>query len=142
MKKMLALCVMALFVFAGTAFGQTVNEIEWKNANQFTCSWDAVTTDVDGDPIHSGPVTYEVLLANATTDPNKTNPVVAAETDALNALITLGVKGAYYVGVRAIWLGEPSAINWADEPANQEEVALWGARFAVPPGVPKKLIKQ
>ena len=133
MKKII-LAVLAVLVFAAPVFA-----LEFYNANQATLAWDAVTTDVDGDPITG--LTYKLWLANADTDPTKTNAVEVWTGTELTATITLGVKGRYFVGVQA-WLGDlPSVINWADELAGQEIVGLFGLRFAVPPHGPKNLTR-
>ena len=111
-------------------------DVPFHNANQVTLAWDEVTIDVDGDAIEG--VTYELLLANANTDPNKTNPVVVYEGAETQTTITL-TKGRYYVGVRTVYAGDVSVINWGDEAEYQENVELFGVRFAVPPHAPKNL---
>lgn len=133
MKKLfllLALCLFASPVWAA--------DVTWHNANSFACAWDASTADIDGDPL-TLPVTYEVLLANANTDPTKASPWVATVTDLTQATITLDSKGRYFVGVRAICDGEVSGINWADEPADQGTTPLWGSRWRVPPRSPQNI---
>lgn len=137
MKKfviMLAIVLMTMMMAS-----VVLAEVSFHNANQVTLAWDAVTTDVDGDPITG--VTYKMWLANADTDPTKTNPVIVKETADTQATITLNVKGRYFVGIQA-WLGDlSSVINWADEPTYQGTIPLFGLRFAVPPGVPKNLVR-
>lgn len=108
------------------------------NTNQVTLTWDAVTTDVDGDEVTG--VTYKLYLANADTDPNKTNPVVVAETPDVQETITLS-KGRYYVGVQSCSGDLLSIINWGDDLENQEDVELFGVRFASSPQAPKSLRK-
>jgi len=120
--------IIAMFAVEASAV-----EIDFKNANQFTLGWDAVTKDIDGDPITG--VTYEVLMANAVTDPNKTNPAVVATTAAISSTVTIGVKGRYFVGVRALHDGDKSGINWGDDTLLQT-VPPFGVRFAAPPATP------
>ena len=134
MKKLFGLMAALLIVFvAAPVWAQ---DVIWHNANQVTVGWTVVTQDIDGDVITG--VTYEVLLANADTDPSKTNPVVVAETDLLEATLTM-TKGRYYVGVRAVYLDMKGSINWGDELENQEDVGLIGLRFAVSPKPPRGL---
>jgi len=133
MKKVfICICLTVLLSLAGTAFA-----LDFYNSNQVTLEWNAVTTDVDGDAITG--VTYRLYLVNADTDPNKTNPVVAADniTD-VQATITLGTKGRYFVGVQAVLGDLVSTINWADE-LEDPPVDLFGLRFAVPPHAPKNI---
>jgi hypothetical protein len=131
----------ALFIVAALLVGLAW-AVPFHNSNQSTLAWDVVTTDVDGDPI-TGVVTYKMWLANADTDPNKTNPVVAVDGDGddtnTQAVITLGTKGRYFVGCQALLDDLESEINWADEPENMEGSELFGLRFAVPPHGPKKI---
>jgi len=120
----------------------------WHNVNQVTCAWDVVTTDIDGDPLPiDGTLHYRLFLANADTDPTKTNPSQVADTTDLQTTITIGTKGRYYVGVQAIWIYTDlselaSGINWADEIADQETVSIWAIRHQMPPQKAKDLVKQ
>ena len=113
-------------------------DVVFHNANQFTLEWNAVTADADGDPLTD--VTYEVLLANAITDSNKTNPTVMPFSTT-TATITLGVKGRYFVGVRSVWDDLRSEINWGDLPDGQT-APVFGVRFAVPPVIPNGFNKK
>lgn len=135
MKTVLSLIALMLF-FVPQTFAQT---LPFHNANQVTVGWNAVTQDVDGEPLTST-VFYKLWLVNADTDPEKNNAVEVWTGEELQATITLGIKGRYFVGVQA-WLDEDlhSFINWADELEGQEEVTLFGLRFAVPPNRPKNL---
>jgi hypothetical protein len=122
------------------AFSAHAQEVKFHNANQFTIGWEAVTADIDGDPV-SG-VTYKMLLANADTDPGKTNPAVVYEGAATVTTITIPKKGRYFVGLQATAYGLNGAINWADAPKDQEGYELFGIRFAVPPDTPKGIVRQ
>jgi len=141
--------VIAFFAVEASAL-----EVDFKNTKQFTLGWDAVTKDTDGDPItgvtyevlmvNADPitgVTYEVLMVNAVTDINKTNPVVVATTAAILSTITIGVKGRYFVGVRALHDGDRSGINWGDDTLLQT-VPPFGVRFAAPPETPANINNQ
>lgn len=115
--------------------------ITWHTANQSTVAWDAVTTDVDGDPIPAGShVEYKVYLVNAQTDPNKANPAEVGQTAETQLIITLNTKGSYYVGVTSLLiddatneqLGDPSAFAWSDNPAQCQGGVDFGIRFFAP----------
>lgn len=126
---------MALIMFL--TFISYVNaEVPFHNANQVTLTWDEVTTDIDGDLVPG--VTYKLYLVNANTDPNKTNPVEVSKICDIQETITLS-KGRYFVGVQACSGDLSSVINWGDELENQEDVDLFGIRFASPPHAPKNL---
>ncbi len=96
---------------------------EWKTANQYTLSWDAVTTKVDGNPFSSGDVIeYTVFLANSVTDPDKVNPVEVGTTAETSYVLTLNTEGKYFVGVRCdrTLVDDPdttlsSQIAWSDD---------------------------
>jgi hypothetical protein len=98
--------------------------IKWVTANQATVQWDAITADSDGDPLPAGThVEYKVFMANAITDPNHTNPSEVGQTAQTEYTITLGVKGSYHVGVKALHIedgtGEQlaeSVFAWSDNP--------------------------
>jgi hypothetical protein len=135
MKKLILtiVCLLAMVSFVNA-------DVTFYNSNQSTVGWSAVTTDIDGDSITG--VTYRIYLANADTDPHKANPVIAVDniTD-VSQTITLGTKGRFFVGVQAILGDLESVINWGDEIENQENVELFGLRYAVPPHAPKDLMK-
>jgi len=137
MKKLSLIIVCILAMVAMASFANA--EVTFHNANEVTVAWDAVTTDVDGDPV-TGTVQYRIYLANADTDPDKTNPIIVLDniTD-VSAIITLSVKGRFFIGVQAVLDDLESVINWGDEIENQETVELFGLRFAVPPHAPKNI---
>lgn len=93
---------------AGAALGLVSH-----TANQITVAWDAVT-------VEEGTVEYDVYLANAITDPDKAAPVKIETTTGLTSLITLGVEGRYFVGVRSARIidgervAESEQIAWSD----------------------------
>lgn len=119
MKKIL---IAIMILFASLLFTSAdVSAVNWKVTNQVTVAWDASTILVDGSAIpanHS--VKYKVYLANAVTDPEKSNPALIEETDQLQSTITLNVEGKYFVGVSATRYDEngvllnESEINWSD----------------------------
>jgi hypothetical protein len=139
MKRTFMILV-ALLVALVAATVSSAADVVFHNANQFTLGWDLVTVDTDGDPI-SG-VSYEVVMANALTDPTKANPAIVARPAAgiATATVTIGVKGRYFVGVRSVWDGLKSGINWGDLPDGQT-VPEFGVRFAAPPKTPDGLKK-
>ena len=132
MKKYIVLLL--VLIAATVVYAQ---DIKFHNANQFALVWEEVTTDMDGDPITG--VTYEILIANADTDPEKSNPVVVYTGPDTQTTITLVDKGRYFVGARSVLGEDKSEINWADEPEYQDGYELFGIRFAVPPNAPKGL---
>jgi hypothetical protein len=135
-KVWLALALSVMLLVAPPVFA-----LDWHTANQSTVAWDAVVTDVDGNtvPAAGERVTYVVYLANSVTDPNKANPVEVGSTQALTFLITLGTKGSYYAGVKAVleaddgaggWVAaNESAIVWSDDPQYVQDGVTFGLRF-------------
>src|SRR4030067_852934 len=113
MKK--TLVIVLLLAISVAANAQT-----WHTANQSTIAWDAVSTLFDGSPIPSGStIEYEVYLANAITDPQKSHPVLAGTTTEPTYLITLNVEGKFLFGVKANRLVgaetvSESAVSWSD----------------------------
>lgn len=147
MKKRLLSCFVALF-FTVSLVVSLAWALKWHNVNTFSCSWNAVTTDIDGDPLPSDTtIMYRVHLANAVTDPDKASPAMVSEVSTLNTTITLDTKGQFYIGVQAVLifinanLEMVSGINWADEIADQDTVELWAVRHHAPPLKPQKFIK-
>lgn len=142
MKRKIAFFAVLLVLFlAGVALAQT-----WYTANQATVAWDAVTTIDNGDPLPpTDTIEYVVYLANAVTDPNKTNPVEVARTTNTQQVITLNVEGQYFVGCKAIRkiadgteVGE-SVIAWSDDPQYVQNGETFGLRYYLPPSAPNQL---
>lgn len=119
--------------------------VEWKALNQATVEWEAVSANEAGDPLPAGDtVKYRVYLANAVTDPDKTNAVLLGETDQLEYILTLNTEGRFVVGVSAVRYDdagtelEESAINWSD--VNGEATPNpFGFEHYLKPAVPKNL---
>jgi len=133
----LLLALVLVLALCGSAFGQT-----WHTADQKTVGWDAVTQNTDGQPLIEGStVTYTLYLANAITDPEKTNPSeIAAGVENLQHVITLGVQGRFFVGIRAVlWVDEEavsqSTIAWSDDTEVVQDVPFGLQFFAPPAGV-------
>jgi hypothetical protein len=131
MKKLVLITLVAFFLCTSLAFA----EVNWHTANQATIGWNEVTQLADGTPIPAGnEVRYVVYLANATTDPEKTNPAEIAQTTTLEQLITLNVEGNFYAGVKAErWfegakVGE-SVIAWSDDPLAVKDGQTFGLRY-------------
>ena len=143
MKKVIVTLLISL-VFVVSALS-----IEWKTANQATVQWDAVTTLSDGNPVPSdNSVKYRVYLANAVTDPDKTNPSLLTTNpiSALEYIITLNTEGKYYIGVSAVRYDSTGAeiadtesdINWSD--TNGESTPNpFGLVYYIKMGAPKNL---
>ena len=112
---------------------------EWHSTNQATVAWDAVTQTVDGLPISPEDVSYDIFLANAVTDPGKTNPsMIQADVVETQYTITLNVEGQFFVGIRAVRmvaLGRiESTICWSDD-GGCSPVPFGLRRFSPPAGV-------
>ena len=139
-KLIIGLAILALLV-GGIAFAQT-----WHTTNQATVEWDAVTTVGGGTPLPAGDtIEYVVYLANAITDPNKTNPSEVGRLTGTSQLITLNVEGQYFVGVKAIRkipdgteVGE-SEVAWSDDPQYCQNGETFGLRYFLPPAAPKNM---
>jgi hypothetical protein len=117
--------------------------LTWHTANQTTIAWDAVAVD-------SGSVEYEVFIANASTDPNKANPVSVWRGPETQTVITLSTEGQYYAGVKTWRIVDASTeldsvIGWSDDPNIAGDIDgdgvgdPFGIRFYVPPGVIRNL---
>lgn len=123
--KVVSLITVLIFLAVQPAWA-----ITWVTANQSTVQWDAVTADIDGDPIAPGThVEYKVFMANAITDPGHANPSEVAQVTATEHTITLGVKGSYHVGVQALHIEDgtneqlaESSVAWSDDPASTQDV--------------------
>lgn len=133
MKKLLITLILSL-VLVFTSFVHA--ETPFYNVREATLSWDAVTTDSDGDAVEG--IKYKLYLVNVITDPDKINPVEVADVSELYTTITLS-KGRFYIGIQSYLDDLSSVINWADEPENQQGTELFGLRFAVPPKGPQNL---
>lgn len=139
MKKLLVvLLVLALIGMPAGSFAG------WVTANQITVKWDLNDTSelVQGQE----KLVYRVFLANAVTDPDKTNPVVVGEAEGNTLTITLNSKGKYRAGVAAVLfvLGDDgvtweevasSETSWSDDPTVTLNGEIFGVRFYP---VPKK----
>lgn len=139
--KSMAIVTVLLLALMGNAFG-----ITWHTANQATIEWDAVTTNINGDPLPPDEtVEYVVYLANAVTDPNKTNPAEVWRGAAATATITLNVEGRFLVGVKAVrklsdgTTATESVVNWSDDPLVCLGGTDFGLRFYLPPMGPINL---
>jgi len=141
MKKILLSLLIVTFLGMGSAYSLD----NWKDTNQVTIAWDQVTTLSDNSMLPAGhSLKYKIYLANAVTDPDKTNPAELGETDQLNYTITLNVEGKYLVGVSTTRYDETGAflneseINWSD--VNGESTPdPFGLRHWFRAAVPKNL---
>lgn len=131
MKKILTYLAIIFLVFVGIVFAQT-----WHTADQKTVGWDAVTNNVDGGAIPADQISYTVYLYNAVTDPNHLNAVELGNTVETEYLITLGIEGRYFFGVKSVrtvdgeWVGE-SEIVWSSLPEYD-----FGIQFFLTPMAP------
>lgn len=136
MNRYLWIILSILVVFApGPAFGQ-----EWIITNQATVTWDAVTTRSDGVPFPAGDqIAYSVYLVNATTDPDKTSPILQSTVFDTECVITLSDEPKYFVGLKTIrMLGDgtivgESVIGWSDDPLIVLDGRTFGLRYFLQP---------
>lgn len=136
MEKILSsMLLLALLLFAVVMPAQAVDN--WHTANQATLQWNAVTTNINGDTVTDA-VEYVVYMANAVTDPNKTNAVEVWRGTETQALLTLNTEGQYFVGVKAVRKladGEAvaqSEVAWSDNPLCVEGEVTFGLRYYLP----------
>jgi hypothetical protein len=133
MKKIMLMVLIGIFCFS------FVYAQEFHTTNQATIDWEQ---DLGGIP--AAEVKWNVYLANAITDPGKTNPVKIGNAVGRPYTITLNVEGKYYVGVSAVRtisgtvVGETD-ILWAD---TQTEVPAFGLQYFTIPPMPTRIIKQ
>jgi hypothetical protein len=144
--KFIGILLLTFFLAPAMAvFGQT-----WHTMNQATIEWDPVTT-IDGSPLPTGDIIkYRVWLANAVTDPEKSNPTQVGGVDGPIYTITLNVEGKYYVGVQAVRYTPnggggyeeiaSSGICWADNAECSEPTdGPFALRYFVAPDSPKNM---
>lgn len=140
-RKVFLSALVAVALLATLAWAQP-----WHTANQVTVAWDAVTVDENGQPLDTteATVAYKLYLANARTDPNKTNPTEIAQVDTTSHLITLGVEGRYYVGVATVRVETGTTnvvavapISWSDDTTLTD--SPFGLRYFIPPGQAKQM---
>jgi len=123
MRKFANVCIVLGVIVLVASMASYAIAQEWKTANQYVLTWDAVTTKTDGNPFSSGDVIeYTVFLVNAVTDPNKTNPVEVGTTAETTYTLTLNTEGKYFVGVRTnrTLVDDPdttltSEVAWSDD---------------------------
>jgi len=136
--KISIMTIIFIFAFAGLSMAQN-----WIAANQATVAWDAVAYQLDtGERL-----IYRAYLANAKTDPDKANPALIGETEALEYQFTFTEKGSYFVGLKAVIqaLAEDGAtwqdvaeseFGWSDDPTFAQAGATFGLRFYPAPVAP------
>ncbi len=137
LDKLSVIFLVLFLTFSVTAFSQ-----EWHTANQITITWDAVT-ELEGGLAIPEPdiIEYRVYLANAVTDPDKTNPAEIDITGDTSYMITLTGEGQYFVGLQTlrklggVIIGK-SVIGWTDDPAIVLDGNTFGIRHFLPPMVP------
>ena len=134
-KFMVSVIVLLMFFWTVQVNGQ-----EWHTANQITISWDAVTEMQGGIAIpETDIIEYKVHLANATTDPDKTNPVEIGTTAETTYTITLNTEGKFFVGLQTLRMTSnrtfiaESIIGWTDDPEIAKDGNIFGLRYFMPP---------
>ena len=140
---MKALSIILIILSIGL-FVAPSHAVDWKNLNQATVAWDAVTTLSDGSAIPEGSsIQYRVYMANAVTDPNKTNPAVLGTIPNIEYLITINAEGKYIIGVSAVRFAdgaevEESDINWSDVNGDSTPNPFGFVHY-LKPAIPKNL---
>jgi hypothetical protein len=129
MKKLFGLVLVLMFVFSVNALA-----IDWVTANEKTVGWSAPTLENGGPVPEDNVIQYKVFVANAVTDPDKTNPVEVGTTESLEYTLTLNVEGKYLPGVQAIRIidGEEvsnSIIAWSDNPVVCKDEKTFGIKY-------------
>lgn len=140
---------MALMVLLGGGIAGVANAATWHTANQITFAWDAVTSDVDGDPIPAGfSVVYDTFVVahnSGDFDADKMQQTVGGASIAETITLT---KGHWYLGVRAALVDDldgvrlyESAISWSSDPTVCLNGVDFGGRYWVNPNKPADLNK-
>jgi len=139
MKKLAIIFLIVL----GLALNATA--LEWRSTNQATISWDAVTTNINGDPIppeHT--IKYRIYLFKGISSEGPFVAIKVGETDRLQYVVTLEEEGKFLVGVMAVRYDENqleigvSEINWSD--VNGEATPNpFGLIHYLPPAIPVNL---
>lgn len=144
MRKGLTLLLIVIISFALTL--PLVYAQEWHVANQVTIGWSAVTEMQGGVAVpEDNIIEYKVYLANAITDPDKTNPVEIGIAAECMYTLTLNTEGQYFVGLRTLrmkanrTLIAESVIGWTDDPATVAGGNIFGLQYFVPPMPPQNV---
>jgi hypothetical protein len=130
----LALLVPALLAFTPATAPAAV---DWVSANQVTVSWDAVTTDTNGNPLPAAEIRYVTFYANE-SDTAKANPVTVGTTTGVEQVFTFAGEGRFILGVRAervqgTTVVATGPISWSDNPAVCADGKTFGvSRYAAP----------
>jgi len=138
MKKFLLTITLAIFLIPSIAFSAPVI---WKNANQITVGWDAVTDLADGSALPSTDVIkYEILLKDAAGTVTTATLAPITETQ---YTITFSTEGRYLAGVKAMrydaegnFLSE-SEVAWSDNEVYAPDP--FGVLWFASPGIPGNL---
>ena len=133
MKKTMIYTICFLFISIAIAWAA----VTWHTANEFTVSWDAVTTNVDETAVPANEIEYELFVVNAITDPNKTNPTSVWRGPELTHVVTLNTEGQYLLGIRAIrvidGVDQSTSVNvYSDDPAVCQDGVTFGVRYFIP----------
>lgn len=139
MKKTAAAFIV-LMLFTAPAFALT-----WHTANQSTVSWDSVSYQADAGER----LVYVVMVSNALTDPDKTNPVEVGSMENAQYQMTLVEKGSYLIGVKSVievysdstgWVRVSESLpSWSDDPAVCYNNETFGVRYYPAPPRPMGL---
>jgi hypothetical protein len=123
MKRITLAClILALIPMTATA-----EVISWHTANQVTVGWDAVTTNVDGEPV-TGTIEYAVFIAAQ----DKADPVQLWRGADTSTVLTLTVQGHFLLGIKSYLMvdGQQTAesdYGWTDDP----EIVAGGNTFGL-----------
>ena len=131
----------ALICFLATvSFVSQSSALDWHTANQITVGWTAVTKLADGTAIPEGSIVkYQTYLANAITDPDKTNPSDTGIVETNEKTYTLGTEGKFFVGARTLryvdneFVGQSPDVAWSDIADFCKDGITFGLQFYMIP---------
>ena len=113
--------IMTICFLVMVSFVSQASALDWHTANQSTVGWTAVTKLASGTAIPEGSIIkYQTYLANAITDPDKTNPSDTGIVETNEKIYTLGTEGKFFVGVRTLryvdneLVGQSLDVAWSD----------------------------
>lgn len=133
-----ATCILITFFFISLC--TSVYSQEWYVANQATVTWEAVVILSDGSAIPADNlIEYKVWLANADTDPDKTNPEEIGVTSDTLYTVTLHAEGRFFVGLQTLrkssegLLLSTSGVGWTDDVMIVRDGATFGLQYFLAP---------
>ena len=141
--KRIGLVTLAMVLAVLVGVSPLFADVTWKNTNQITIAWDAVTTLNNGNPI---PVGFSVLYRIYTRIFGTISEVEVTSLAATQVIITFSDEGRYLVGAKAVRLEDAtglavseSEISWSDNPAVVSSAGTFGVIYYLPLANPKNV---